>query len=135
MIIVDENLQNRHLISEISTWYKGRVKSVLALRPATVIKDDGIMTLLRQQRHATFVTINVTDFWLKVRAEPSFCIMTIILQQEQTYRVPAILRSVLTLPEFRTKSSRMGKVLRVAPTSVEYYGRDYQLHTMSWAGS
>jgi hypothetical protein len=33
------------------------------LRPGTVILDDAIPELLRAVRQATFVTINVRDFW------------------------------------------------------------------------
>jgi hypothetical protein len=39
------------------------------LRPGTVIKDDAIPLLLRQQYQATFVSINETDFRQKVRSK------------------------------------------------------------------
>jgi hypothetical protein len=130
MIIVDESLQNRKLIAEIATWYKGQVVSVLSLRPTTLIHDDGITTLLQQVHQPTFVTINVADFWLKVQANPAFCIVAISFPQSESQRVPLVLRDVLKRPEFRTKSSRMGKIIHVMPTYIQYYEADRQVRTI-----
>jgi hypothetical protein len=131
MIIVDENLQSRKLIAAISSWYKGPVLSVLAVRPATLIHDDGITTLLRQTNAPTFVTINVVDFWLKLQAHPGFCIVAITLPQSQSAQVPFVLRSIFSQREFRTKAARMGKVIHVMPTYLEFYGIDRTVYTIS----
>ncbi|HJW84060.1 MAG TPA: hypothetical protein VJ754_07130, partial [Anaerolineae bacterium] len=63
MIVVDENLHDRRLIDAMSAWYSGRVISITVLRPGSVIKDEAIPALLRQASQATFVSINVADFW------------------------------------------------------------------------
>ena len=132
MIVVDENLQNRQLIAEIATWYKGQVVSVLTLRPTTLIHDDSITLLLQQVRHPTFVTINVVDFWLKAQANSAYSIVAIALPQSQSHRVPVVLRDLLNQPEFRTKAARMGKVIHVMPTYIEYYGTNRQIRTLTW---
>jgi len=66
MIVLDEQLLGRDLDSEIARWYPGNVRFIIDLRPGTVIKDDAIPALLREQSLPTFVTINVRDFWRKV---------------------------------------------------------------------
>ena len=42
MIVVDENLHDQRIMSAIAAWYPGRVVSVTALRPKSVIKDEAI---------------------------------------------------------------------------------------------
>jgi hypothetical protein len=62
MIVLDEQLLGRHLEREIAQWYRGKIVYISDLRPHTVIKDDAIPRLLRQQSQPTFVTINEKDF-------------------------------------------------------------------------
>jgi hypothetical protein len=63
MIVLDEELQGLGLEDAISSWYRGSVLLVKALRPGTVIKDGTIPGLLRRVKQPTFVTINHGDFW------------------------------------------------------------------------
>jgi len=63
MIVLDEQLLGRNLETEIAEWYEGKVCFITDLRPNTVIKDDAIPKLLREQNHAAFITINEKDFW------------------------------------------------------------------------
>jgi len=55
MIVLDEQLLGRGLKREIAQWYPGNVRFVIDLRPRSVIKDDAIPGLLRQQNQPTFV--------------------------------------------------------------------------------
>lgn len=73
MIVLDEELQGLGLEEAICRWYRGAVVIIKQLRPATVIKDEVIPSLLCQAKHPTFVTINHTDFWRRVRAARSYC--------------------------------------------------------------
>lgn len=132
MIVLDENMQHERLIHAISLYYPGRVLAITDLRPETLIKDDGIPMLLRQVAQPTFVTINVDDFWLKFKADHHCCIVTLALTQAQANEMPDLLRRVLRLPEFRTKSARMGKVIHVMPTYIEFYTADHQIHRVVW---
>ncbi len=135
MIVVDENIQGEHIIGAITAWYTGRVISITELRPATLIKDDGIAMLLRQMTQPTFVTINADDFWLKFRPDPRCCIVALVRAQAQSHEVSNILRRLLRLTEFRTKAARMGKVIHVMLTYIEYYAADRQIQRVAWAGS
>ncbi len=59
MIVLDEQLMGRAIETEIARWYPGNVRFIIELRSGTVIKDDAIPALLREQNSPTFVTINV----------------------------------------------------------------------------
>ncbi len=132
MIVVDESISDPLLIEPIKHWYQGQVITIRSLRPATVIKDDAVMTLLRRVNQPTFVTINVDDFWRKVTPDQNVCIIAIAIKQDQAIQLPALLRRVLNLPAFHTKTARIGKVLYVMPTYIDYYEIDLQTHRILW---
>ncbi len=121
MIVLDEQLLGRDVEREIARWYRGPVQFILDLRPRTVIKDDGIPELLRQQPQPTFVTINERDFWQKIEADSRYCIVCFPLPDPRVREIPEALRSLLRQPEFRTKAQRMGKVIRVTNEDVRFY--------------
>ena len=121
MLVLDEQLLGRHLETALGRWYRGPVRFITDLRPGTVIKDDVIPVLLRQQQHATFLTINEADFWRRVGIDAHFCVVCFALPDSRACEIPALLRAVFRLSPFRTKARRMGKVLRVARRTVSYY--------------
>jgi|SRR6185295_8893437 len=86
MIVLDEELQGLGLERAIADWYRGAVLIVKRLRPGTVIKDEAIPTLLRRVNQPTFVTINHSDFWRRIPAEPSFCLVCFRLNCGSSYR-------------------------------------------------
>jgi hypothetical protein len=132
MIVLDEQLLGRSLEQEIAKWYRGAVQFIIELRPDSVVKDDAIPQLLRQQNQATFVTINEHDFWRKVAPDRRYCIVCFALPDSRAHEIPPLLRSVLHHPEFRTKAKRMGKVIRVRENEVSYYSfDDRQVRTSS----
>jgi len=134
MIVLDEELQGLGLEQAIARWYRGAVLVVKQLRPGTVIKDEAVPTLLRRAKQPTFVTINHYDFWRRISAEPSFCLVCFKLTADQAQEIPAILRRLLLLPEFRTKRERMGKVASVSRRGIQYYSnRDKLIHILGWA--
>ena len=90
-------------------------------RPHTVIKDDAIPMLLRQQSQPTFVTINEGDFWQRVPGDPRYCVVCFALSDARTGEIPHSLRALFRRPEFRTKGQRMGKVIRVTQEEISYY--------------
>lgn len=132
MIVVDESIESNLVIRSIATWYPGQVISIRKLRPGTLVKDDSIATLLLQTNQLTFVTINVNDFWRIVPVSRRYCVIAIEMMQTQFLQLPELLRRVLALQEFHTKARRMGKIIRVRPTNIEYYERSQQIHTLSW---
>jgi hypothetical protein len=131
MIVVDENLHDQRIMQAISAWYPGQVVSVTTLRPNTVIKDQAIPTLLLKVAQPTFVTTNVADFWKKVQPHNAYCIVAVALPKERMREVPALLRRLLRHSDLKTKSSRMGKVIRLTSSRIEYYEFDRQVHTLS----
>jgi hypothetical protein len=121
MIVLDEQLLGRNLEFEIAKWYPGTVQFITDLRPNTVIKDDAIPTLLRLQNKPTFVTINERDFWKKVVIDSHFCIVCFTFSDIHAHKIPQSLRLLYNLPEFESKTKRMGKVIRVTAQGISYY--------------
>ena len=121
MIVLDEQLLGRDIERDITKWYRGAVQYILDLRPNSVIKDDAIPDLLRQQPQPTFVTINERDFWRKVRADPRFCIVCLALPDSRVREIPQSLRMLVRYDEFRTKAHRMGKIIRIKSEDIRYY--------------
>jgi hypothetical protein len=121
MLVLDEQLLGRDLEVVLARWYRGPILFITDLRPGSVIKDDAIPLLLRQQDQATFVTINESDFWQKVRIDTNFCVVCFALPDSRVGEIPVLLRAVFRLAAFQTKARRMGKVLRVTHSMVNYY--------------
>lgn len=132
MIVLDEHLHDPAVMTAISKWFPGQVIPVVSLRPGSLVKDDVIPTLLRRVVQPTFVTINVTDFWKKFRPHNGFCIITVALNQDQIKEIPKLLRRLFRLPDFKTKASRMGKVIHVTQNHIEYYESDRRIHSLLW---
>lgn len=135
MIVLDESIYDERLATSILRWYPGTVTSIVKLRPSTLVKDEAIPMLLRRVSQPTFLTINVDDFWLKVAAQPSYCIVAVPLRQHESLFAADWLRRCLRLPQFRTKASRMGKVILLRPTHIEYYESNRQIIELEWSES
>jgi hypothetical protein len=132
MLVLDEQLLGRHLEVPLGRWYRGPVRFITDLRPGTVIKDEAIPTLLRQQQYPTFLTINEADFWRKVAIDAQFCVVCSALPDSRAREIPDLLRAVFRRPAFRTKARRMGKVLRITQRTVSYYTyRQRQIRAVS----
>jgi len=121
MIVLDEQLLGRSLESAIAAWYRGTVVFITDLRPGTVIKDDAIPQLLRQQPQPTFVTINERDFWRKVEIDNRFCVVCFTLPDSRAGEIAPRLRALLSREAFSTKARRMGTVMRVTDWSINLY--------------
>lgn len=121
MIVLDEQLMGRGLEDEIALWYRGAVCFISDLRPDTVIKDDALPLLLRQQSQPTFVTINERDFWQRVAIDRHFYVVCSALPDSNATDIPRLLRKLLRQPLFRAKARRMGYVIRGTQNSGGYY--------------
>jgi hypothetical protein len=121
MIVLDEQLLGRNIELEIAKWYRGAVRFIIDLRPQTVIKDDAIPGLLRQQKQPIFVTINEKDFWRKVAIDNQYGVVCFTLPDSRINEIPQTLRTLLCQPEFNTKAKRMSKVIRVTDKEISYY--------------
>lgn len=121
MIVLDEQLLGDGLEIEIAKWYRGAIKYITDLRLGTIIKDDAIAQLLRQQNQPTFITINEKDFWRRIAIDKRFCVICFTLPTSQVNEIPQSLRALLLRPEFRTKAKRMGTIIRVTSQEISYY--------------
>ncbi len=121
MIVLDENVHRLAVSNAIERWYPGQVISITDLRPASTIKDEAVPTCLRRAKEATFVTTNVSDYWNKIQVSPAYCVIAIEIANERISEIPELVREILRLDAFKTKASRMGKIIRWTPTRIEYY--------------
>ncbi|CAG0945559.1 hypothetical protein ANRL1_02432 [Anaerolineae bacterium] len=132
MIVLDEEIYDLELAARIAVWYAGRVISITTLRPKTIIKDDIIPTLLCSASRPTFVTINGSDFWRIVSADPRYAIVCVDLPAWRVMEIPDWLQRALRMPDFRSKHARMGKVIRLRPSHIEYYESDRRVCVIEW---
>lgn len=121
MIVLDEQLNDPRIVSQIAEWYSGKVIVIGDIRPGTVIKDDAIPTLLLKEAQPTFVTINYSDFWEVAPANVGYCIVCIKLPSDQKLKVTNLLREILSQPDFKTKRGRMGKVISYSHGVIKIY--------------
>lgn len=132
MIVLDEQLLGLNLDQNIAAWYAGAVLFITDLRPATIIKDDAIPALLRQQQQPTFVTSNERDFWRTVAIDRHFCVACFALPDSRAREITESLRALFRHKEFQSKAARMGKVARVTERDVSYYtATDNQIRSLT----
>ena len=130
-IILDDQLFDLEVLIPLARWIT--VQRLRDVRPGEVIKDERVPELLRQLPQPTFVTIDM-GFWDKGLRDVHYCILCFPLRNDEQHQLPALLRRLLQLPEFRTKAERMGKVARVSPSHVEYWRMgDEQSHRLHWS--
>jgi hypothetical protein len=133
VIVLDEQLLSYGIQASIARWYRGTVTDITQLRPNTVILDEAIPLLLRAVSRPTFVTINVADFWRHLLPDRRFCMVCCAVPHTRAEEVPDLLRRVLALEPFRTRSRRLGKMVRVSPQHVQYYTTDIRaIHLVAW---
>jgi len=129
-IIIDDQLRPSLVLVPIRRWITAQ--RLRDLRPTEVIKDERVPQLLWELRQPTFVTIDA-HFWDKSRCDPRYCILYFNLRTEQQSQLPGLLRRLFRSPDFKTKKVRMGKVVKVGFTDVEYWKLgDNLLHTLAW---
>jgi hypothetical protein len=133
MIVVDEQLLGYGLPETIQKWYPGKVTDIRQLRPGSIIKDDAVPSLLRLVREPTFVTINVADFWRKMRPDRNFMIACFAFLQSEAYKVSDILKRLLAVEPFQTKKKRMGKIVHVTEHEIRYYSvESWAVEVIEW---
>lgn len=116
-LILDEQLNHDRAGKPLLSWITA--KRLEDLHPGEVIKDARIPQLLCEPKQPTFVTID-EGFWNRNLRHPKYCLLYFALRDDQQGQLPNLLRRLFRLKEFKTKSARMGKVVKVSSTSVEY---------------
>jgi hypothetical protein len=121
MIVLDEQLNDLRIRQAVEHWYKGKVTLITEHRPATLVDDEEVASILHRLKDPTFVTINFNDFWRVIPTHPGYCVVCFKLPSERDQEVPDLLRELLKREEFRTKRQRMGRVISVRDGRVAYY--------------
>ncbi|MBI3849284.1 MAG: hypothetical protein HY298_03180 [Verrucomicrobia bacterium] len=115
MIIIDENLPELET-SQLRDWgIRVRVVGVEVARLG--IKDDQIIPLLHRLRGATFFTLD-EDFFDRRLCHARYCLVWL----DMAAKLSALqIRRFLKHPSLDTEAKRIGKVVRVRPTGIEFY--------------
>ena len=129
-LLLDEQLNTPHLLPVIRKWIKAEKLTVE--RPGEQILDDRVPSILRTLKQPTFVTIDA-GFWNRSLCHADYGILYFDLRVDQQELLPGLLRSLLRLPEFRTRALRMGKVARVSTASISFWDVNHQeLQHAAW---
>jgi len=129
-IILDDQLFDIEVLIPLARWIT--VQRLRDVRPGEVIKDERVPEVLRRLQQPTFVTIDM-GFWDKSLRDARYCILCFPLRNDEQHQLPALLRRLLQLRQFRTKTERMGKVARMSPSHIEYWQMgDEQGYRLSW---
>lgn len=131
MLVIDAALSDKDVLKPLQKLMNTR--SIRDVCPYEVVKDDRVPVLLRTLTFPTFITIDEAGFWHRHLCSDAYCILYFALSEYQQERIPVLLRKLLHLPEFKTKASRMGRVVRVSLANIKYYQLgDHKLHVLAW---
>jgi len=62
-----------------------------------------------------------------------YCIVCFPLRNDEQYRIPEMLRSLLRIPQFQSRALRMGKVIQAGHQQVRYWQLGAEgLQVMQW---
>lgn len=117
-IVLDEHLGDTEVLEPLRRWITA-VK-IEELAPDETLKDDRLLQMLRRQKQPTFVTLDA-GFFHKNRCDRRYCLVYFVVPHQQQHRIPGLLRQLFHLPEFKTKTARMGKVACVNEGRVEFW--------------
>jgi hypothetical protein len=117
-LVLDDQLDLEDVLPGLESWITSvRLQS---LRPREQILDNRIPEILLTLKQPTFVTID-HGFWNRLYCHPEYCIIFCDLITTEQHLLPALLRRLFRLPEFRTRAARMGKVARVGKAVVTFW--------------
>jgi hypothetical protein len=127
MIICDENIdvEQVHLLR---SWHF-KVQKIGVDISRSGIDDSQILPLLHLLKYPTFVTWDA-GFYRRELTHPKYCI--IYLETPQ-HTIAKTIKRLISRSEFSTRSSRMGKVIHVAATSIRFWQfKVQQEHRIDW---
>ncbi len=115
MYLLDENITKDQ--KELLEKWRFRVKQIGVDFKNKGIKDEQIITLLQQIKGVLFITRD-TDFFKKEFCHLNYCI--VFLDVEKT-EVAYYIRKFLTHPLFNNNYKRLGKIIKLNQTYIQYY--------------
>jgi len=80
--------------------------------------DERIISLLRRLKTPTFVTKDCKDFYQRRRLDKRYCIICVDVHWTEFV---STVRKIFRHPLFNTVAKRMGKVIRVTSTHINYF--------------
>lgn len=115
MYLLDENItkDQRELLEK----WRFHVKQIGVDFNAKGIKDEQIITLLQQTKGTLFITRD-SDFFKKEFCHPGCCIVFLDIGK---YEVAYFVRTFLKHPMFNNNKKRMGKVIKINQTLIQYF--------------
>lgn len=117
-LVLDDQLDIQVILPELPRGLTAlRLQS---LRPGEIILDDRVPELLLGLKQPTFITID-RGFWHRRLCHSQYCLLYFVLAKDEQEQLPGLLRQLFHLPEFRTRSARMGKVARVQKRRVTFW--------------
>jgi hypothetical protein len=117
-LVLDDQLDVQIMVPALEAWITA--VRLQHLRPTEHILDDRIPEILRTLKKPTFLTID-HGFWNRRLCHSGYCILYFDLAKDEQQQLPGLLRRLFRLPEFRTRTVRMGKVARVRQETVTYW--------------
>ncbi|MGE0682057.1 MAG: hypothetical protein AB7P69_14305 [Candidatus Binatia bacterium] len=117
-IVLDEHLGDTEVLEPLRRWITA-VK-IEDLAPDETLKDDRLLQMLRKQKQPAFVTLDA-GFFHKNCCDRRYCLVSFVVPHQQQHRIPGLLRRSFHLPEFKSKTAGMGKVVRVNEERVEFW--------------
>lgn len=113
MIVLDENiLDSQRLLLE--SW-RFHVRQIGVDFGAKGIKDPQVLTLLLRDLDRPTLVTRDQGFYLRHNCHPRYAL---VVGSIAPNAVAALIRQFLRHPAFRTKSSRMGRVIRLSTASI-----------------
>ncbi|MBI2266722.1 MAG: hypothetical protein HYU64_16435 [Armatimonadetes bacterium] len=79
------------------------------------LKDEAIIPLLHQLAPVTFFTRDL-GFYRRTLCHPEYCLVCLAVGQ---YETASFIRRFMKCPGFKSRSERMGKVVRVTHTGLQ----------------
>jgi hypothetical protein len=86
-------------------------------RRIAAVAQQGLLPTIHQKRIAV-ITLD-SGFYRKRYRDRRYCVMYFALSPLEQHRLPGLLRRLLRLPLFRTKTARMGKIVQVSEEKVD----------------
>lgn len=115
MYLLDENIikDQRKLLER----WRFRVKQIGVDFKTKGIKDEQIVTLLQQTNGTLFITRD-SDFFEKKYCHSKYCIIYLDVEK---FEVAYFIRNFLKHPLFNNNKKRMGKIIKLNQTLIQYY--------------
>jgi hypothetical protein len=115
MYLLDENItkDQRELLER---WHF-RVKQIGVDFKGKGIKDEQIITLIQQINGVLFITRD-NDFFKKEYCHSKYCIVYLDVEK---FEVAFFIRKFLKHPLFNTAKKRLGKIIKLNQTLIQYY--------------